>query len=195
MPLTFTDDSDDPLFLEQIDQIISAIAARHSPQQLRIFRIENWFDRKWLQFGGKILGAVAVWKGEHVIPPFVRNRLTARSLFEHDESTQTYRYAGDGPEIHHDGPSSDNLTRRAKHFAPNAALFWFSSNSAKNARGSLMAYLPFPNKIYWGFYIGFQRDKSWKSSELVNINRKELTLFQTATPLPISLPTSAHQCT
>ncbi len=179
MPLTPTDSTDNPEFLDRVNAIVTATAQRYRPAELRVFRIDNWFDAKWFGFAGKTLGALGVWgRTRPIIPPFVRNRLTARSWFTYRQESATYEYAGDGPEIHHQGSSGDNLQRAAKIIAPGAALYWYSGNSQTNGRGSLMGYIPINPPTYWGFYLGFERRETWQVATLLNLNRTELLLLE-----------------
>jgi len=166
-------EADDVHFLIEADRIVRGVVAMHSPPRILVFRIDNWFGEKWLRFSGKALGALGVWDNTHtVVPPFVQNRITAQSLFEQTVGNQ-YSYAGAGPQIHHDGPSSHNLTNRAKRRAPDTALFWFSGNSKLNGRGSIMGYTPTP-KQYWGWYLEFSRSPDWKISKQVDFHETEI---------------------
>ena len=50
-------DNDDPRFIEIVSAILRNSLNAHQPQDLWIVHIDHWFDTKWLQFSGKILGA------------------------------------------------------------------------------------------------------------------------------------------
>ena len=170
-------ESDDVEFLRKVEIIIRGICTLYKPIEVRIFRIDNWFDSKWLKFAGKVLGAVGIWDNKRVvIPPFVQNRITAQSHFQITPNNQ-YTYLGEGPNIHTDGPSEENLQNLAKRVAPNSALFWYSGNTLSNGRGSIMGYIPIEK--YWGWYLEFaQKNDAWKISKKVNFENWQLESFE-----------------
>ena len=53
-----SDSTDDPQFVGLVARIISGAAVTHLPPEVRVFKIDHWFDHKWLAFSGKLLGAV-----------------------------------------------------------------------------------------------------------------------------------------
>ena len=66
-----TDQNDDPAFVDLVKRIIAGVAELHQPRELRLFKIDNWFDKKWVSFAGKFNGALGVQKHDPVIvPPF-----------------------------------------------------------------------------------------------------------------------------
>ena len=180
MSLTKIDNTDDSIFLEQINGIMSGIAKYSHPENVLIFRINNWFSSKWLAFSGKLLGALGVWSGsELVVPPFVENRITAQSAFKWDEGTHFYQYVGTGQKIHFKGPSVKNLQRRVKKIVPDTALFWYSGNTSINQRGCLMGYIPVAQEQkYWGWYLSFKLNSKWKIISKINFPDKELHSFK-----------------
>lgn len=178
LPL-FQSDNDD--FLTEIEVLIRGIVAIHQPQQFLVVRINNWFGSRWLRFAGKAIGALGIRDNSNVvIPPFVQNRITAQSLFERSPD-RSYICLGEGPNIHHDGPSSQNLTNRAKHRIPGAALFWFSGASELNGRGSLMGYIPTPIQ-YWGWYIEFVAAPQWHVAKRIDIHENEVVAARAYAP-------------
>lgn len=146
---------DDPGFLTSVDQVIRGVVGTFKPPQFQVFRINNYFGLKWLGFCGKLVGALGCRNFTNVvIPPFVQNRLTARSYFVRN-ANESYEYLGEGLQIHHVGKSSDNFRNFAATNAPETDLFWFSGNTLKNKRGSLMGYSP--GKSYWLWYLEFHK--------------------------------------
>ena len=49
---TLPEPNDDPGFLNCVDRLLAALIERHSPEELYLVRIANWFDHKWLRFSG-----------------------------------------------------------------------------------------------------------------------------------------------
>lgn len=169
---------DDPAFAEIAFRIIDGAVAVHRPSDVRVFKIDNWFDHKWLCFSGKVIGLIGIWQKGLTIPPFVANRLVRQWHFQSHEG-EGYRSLGDGPNIHHRGWSAENLNRRVSHIAPSSALFWFSGNTKATGRGSLMGYLPVEQE-YWCWFLSFRRDGEWKIARRKNIHEYEVRMFDQA---------------
>jgi hypothetical protein len=168
---------DDAGFLSVVDRLVRGVVGLHLPQRFLVFRIDNWFGDRWLRFSGKALSALGVRNSSHVVvPPFVQNRITAQCCFERSGDAQ-YSYVGAGANIHHDGPSSQNLINRAKAQAPEAALFWFSGNSKANGRGSIMGYTPCPEK-YWSWFLEYSRSPDWRLATQIDFHPSEMKLAQ-----------------
>lgn len=70
-----------------------------------------------------------------------------------------------------------NAKRKTRILYPKSALFWWSGNSLKNGRGSLMAYIPTQN-THLGWYVGHKYDAEWKTGILKGITQKELIHYQ-----------------
>jgi hypothetical protein len=189
------DPDDDPNFVELVSRLIGGAAAVHQPGDVRIYKIDNWFDHKWLRFSGKVIGAVGIWASDLTIPPFVFNRVVRRWHYLRGEFGTDYRLLGPGPDIHHRGWSARNLQRRVRQIAPTSALFWFSGNTSETGRGSLMAYIPV-EQDHWPWFLAFARAAAWKIIRRKNIHPYEVRLFQeaagrrvaTATPATLPLP-------
>ena len=49
------DQGDDATFIRTVNQIISGAVVTHRPGEFRVFKIDHWFDHKWLAFSGKTL--------------------------------------------------------------------------------------------------------------------------------------------
>lgn len=170
---------DDPAFAALAFRLIDGAVAKHRPADVRVFKIDNWFDHKWLGFSGKILGAAGVWKGSLTIPPFVANRLVRQWQFQRDAERGGYRWLGPGPDIHHRGWSAENLNRRVSLITPFSALFWFSGNSMATGRGSVMGYMPIEQE-HWQWFLSFRHDEEWKIVRRKNIHEYEVRSFKEA---------------
>ena len=137
------------IFFKHASRIISGAVEIHRPREIRIFKIDNWFDHKWLAFSGKGIGAIGIWNTQEflTLPPFVQNRLVDQGQYVRDESSGRYAFIGAGTNIHYRGWSARNLQRRVTRIVPDTALFWYSGNSATTGRGSLMGYLPLDQDV------------------------------------------------
>ena len=175
--LDLTNDRDDPRFIDLVARIITGAVVMHGPPEARVFKIDHWFDHKWLAFSGKTLGALGVWSKRLTVPPFVANRIIDQWLYLRDKTGASYRCAGPGPNIHHCGPAAENLCRRVEQVAPASALFWFSGDTAATGRGSLMGYIPV-ERDYWSWFLAFTRDDAWRVVQRKKIHDNEVRLFQ-----------------
>ncbi|HBE68796.1 MAG TPA: hypothetical protein DDW52_11675 [Planctomycetaceae bacterium] len=170
---TYDDDNVD--FIAEVDCVIRGVVGMYTPPRFMVFRINNWFGDNWLQFTGKALGAIGVWqKTRATVPPFVQNRITAQSLFERSSDNQ-YVHVGTGPNIHNDGPSSHNFGNHVLTTAPDTSLFWYSGNSKRNGRGSIMGSTPSPKK-YWWWYLEYVAADPWRLSKQIDFHDNELAL-------------------
>ncbi len=168
--------TDDDHFLIEANKVICGVVSIHLPLQFMVFHIDNWFGDKWLGFEGKILGAFGVSnKSISVIPPFVQNRITTQSLFQRTDD-QKYSYSGEGPQIYHQGKSSENFNNHLETNILETALFWVSGNSAINGRGSIMGYVPVKDK-YWGWYLELSQLLNWNISKQIGIHNHEIEML------------------
>ena len=169
---------DDPNSLAFVDRLIAGALAVYRPEDVRVFKIDNWFDHKWLMFSGKVIGAVGVWQKDPTLPPFVANRIVHQWHFRRDDDGG-YQPLGSGPDIHHRGWSSENLQHRVRLVVPTSALFWYSGNTLATGRGSLMGYIPVEDDC-WTWFLSLIRDGSWKVSRRKNIHAYEIRSFEEA---------------
>ena len=193
------------IFFEHASRIISGAVEIHRPREIRIFKIDNWFDHKWLAFSGKGIGAIGIWNTQEflTLPPFVQNRLVDQGQYVRDESSGRYAFIGAGTNIHYRGWSARNLQRRVTRIVPDTALFWYSGNSATTGRGSLMGYLPLDQDVcgdrtssaphirrweealsldreHWAWFLGFGREAGWKVARCRNIQTHEVRMLERA---------------
>lgn len=171
-------ETDAPEFMATTEAILLRIESGR-PRQIYVVRIENWFGRKWAGFAGKVMGALGVaYFDDLVVPPFVPNRVTAQSCYELSSATGEYSLAGRGSELHLDQTSSQNLRRKVAELFPGVAFLWFSSNSAVNGRGSVMAYVPSPSgHERWFVEMALGKTRGWHASHLIGPTRADLESF------------------
>ena len=43
-------ETDDPQFITLLNALVRGLVKRHTPRELWIIQIDNWFDHKWLRF-------------------------------------------------------------------------------------------------------------------------------------------------
>jgi hypothetical protein len=164
------EDTDHPTFVADVNVITQNIVTLYAPAELIIVKIDNWFNHKWLEFSGKILGALGIWKRKLTVPPFVPNRVLWERSFSFPSGTERM----DRPALHVSMPSSDAVQRKFSNVAPDAAILWFSGNSKTNNRGAIMSCIP-TSEMHWAWYAGWSRDHSWNTAGLKGISATELS--------------------
>jgi hypothetical protein len=161
---------DDEHFFKLVEGIANGIITQHSLEDLLLIKIDNWFGPKWLGFSGKIFGALGVWNDDLRVPPFVLNRV----IWEYQFSPPDYTRTLHDPPLHIVATSEQAKQRKISDVAPGKAILWFSGESLRNSRGSIMAYIPTPND-YWAWYSGWSgKESNWNSVLLKGISSNEL---------------------
>lgn len=167
-------------------RILRGLVKEFEPKELYICRVDNWFDSKWLNFSGKTLGAVALWKKEITIPPFHPNRITGEGIFDRQsdatEESCTYKLRKGAPYIHVEQASGENLNRKIKYISSDALFVWQSENTEHNACGCIMAYVIRDNEIVT-FYASMQNTATqdepdkWIFHKVAGISQAQLTNY------------------
>lgn len=171
-----TDESDDLKFVESVAHAITTASELASSYQIIVVKIDNWFDQKWQGFAGKKLGAIGIWAetDDPVIPPFVPGRVLGQQFFRPDEGFSEIDFSQSG--LRHDlhvTQNSENAERRKlAKVAPHSSVFWWSSNSKANNRGSLLGYVN-QDETYWCWYLGFESDNQWRATRHAGLSERE----------------------
>jgi hypothetical protein len=166
--------SDDPNFVEWVERVIEGVEKQFVAEQIYIVKVNNWFGQRWLGFSGKALGLVGVRNRRLTLPPFVPSRVVSQQRFLSPNARSTRSRT-----LHVRQHSEENLTRYADVMIHDATVFWYSSSTVENSRGSLMAYVLTPEG-HWPWYVGLRRTGSWRVVEAVGISRGELHEFDEA---------------
>jgi hypothetical protein len=74
------------------------------------------------------------------------------------------------------GHSAKDFQRRVADFSRSAVFAWFSSHSASNGRGSVMAYTACPQGI-GAWCAGLRYDAGWRLGQVKGISRPEVESF------------------
>jgi hypothetical protein len=196
MPIRFesglTDDND---FVLVVRAIVEGVLARHAPKFAWVIQVDNWFDHKWLRFSGN--GSVAnphfarIMPGDSLavrfdsvkaefnqskvtIPPFSPNRILGQWPFIRFDNEYREFPLKDAPHPWEKERSAANLHRGAAR--EDTGFFWYSGNTLKNDRGSLMTYLSQGREVgCW--YAEFIRQEKWRLGRTKEINREEISRF------------------
>ena len=171
-----TNDDDDPGFIKLVQRIIHGVVSTEKPRDYCVVRIDNWFGERWLNFSGKLFGALGVRKTPTTFPPFVPNRIRSFTLFTWDPEQDDYRQIEETHPVHKWQHSGTNLQNFVSKSFPDAAFFWFSGHTKQTHQGSLMTYVASNNEC-WTWYVGYKRNGDWKQAKLVNIAPAEIGYF------------------
>lgn len=150
------DSGDDDDFAAFVEALIDTLATE--VQTVFVLRIDNWFGPKWLGFTAKVAGAVSARRALHaptVVPPFKPSRIVSERRFVRDDQHgfDEYKFSDS---LHRKQTSAENLGRKLSHISDDALFVWFSGNTLKNGRGSiLVAATPGVQADAW--YAGLER--------------------------------------
>jgi hypothetical protein len=172
---------DDPAFVSFVSRIADSLVLRHQPDLVALIEIDNWFDHKWLNFSGKVLGALGVWQKDLTIPPFHPNRIKVHTAYRLNKKGEYEQF--EARPLHIFQSSSENLRRKLKHAPAASRVFiWWSGKTEANVKGSLMAYIHnATDAISW--YVSFDCGDRWKVNKTKNISvQAVMDLLRSAEP-------------
>jgi hypothetical protein len=164
---------DDFEFTTIVENFTNAFITSCTPDEIYLIKIDSWFDFKWRGFEGKLLGALGTWNHEKLkIPPFIPDRVVEQSYFERVDGAYKKHEA---PDLHIYQSSSDNITgkRRLVGSFGTRLLIWFSGNTAKSLRGSVMLY-QIENDRHATLYVSFLKKDKWQIFKTDGISRNEV---------------------
>lgn len=185
IPLVATT-TDSPAFAALAQRLLARAVALSDPSQVRVVRIDEWFDSKWLGFSGKLLGAVGVSRADPTVPPFHPNRVWSEQCWQRS-AAGPYVQATGVAGLHLHQPSERNTFRRLATVAPGALCFWYSAQSGTSNRGAVMCHAPTPDG-YWAWYVAFARaEPQWRVTRRRGVSPGELALLlDGATTTPVA---------
>lgn len=165
-------DNDDPRFIAIASRLLDAAITESRPAEIYLIRIDQWFDAKWLNFSGKSLGALGVWRRPTTVPPFHLHRVTHECHLTTSAEIGSFIAAPASP-LHISQPSSQNLTRSIAKVSPSAVFLWFSSSTRDLDRGSIMLYHSYGDDVF-SWYASFHRAPTWRLDRHQGISPTEL---------------------
>jgi hypothetical protein len=153
-------DNDDPRFIALASQLLDAAITANRPAEIYVIRIDQWFDAKWLNFSGKVLGALGVHHSPVTVPPFHPNRVIAESHFSVASDSGAFVPTSAQP-LHISQSSDQNLTRFIARVSSSAIFFWYSGSTLDLDRGSTMLYRSNQDAVF-SWYASFHRSPTWR---------------------------------
>ena len=190
IPSGLTDDND---FVDLLNALLNALLVQQTPEQLWVIQIDNWFDHKWLRYSGS--GSVTskfpadwtssfmdrfasvkeqFWRDKLTFPPFVPERVVSQWSFLHSKGGYIEVPLPKLPHKETRRRSHSNLNRRVEDFVPSASFVWYSGNTLKNGRGSLIVYSIGPDKpVCW--FAAFGRKSGWMLERTKGIEKETVS--------------------
>lgn len=184
-----TDDND---FVSLIHSILECEIARHQPELVWVVQIDNWFDHKWLRFSGYGTFANKLYEksmpGDNfsimfdsvkepffqaklTVPPFTPERILGQWSFQKSNGHFVEIAAPRVPHRSTKTHSAENLYRRIENYSQSALFAWYSGNTIRNDRGSLMVYRVNGREVdCW--YASFRKNPTWGVSMTKGIDRE-----------------------
>jgi hypothetical protein len=176
IPSGLTDDNE---FIDLLNSLLKGLLSQQAPEQLWVIQIDNWFDHKWLRYSGS--GSVPskfpaswsssfmdrfasvkeqFWQNNLTFPPFAPDRVLGQWSFLHSDKGYLEVPLPKLPHSNARRRSHSNLQRRAENFADSASFVWYSGNTLKNGRGSVMVYIIRDRQpVCW--FAAFRRETGW----------------------------------
>jgi hypothetical protein len=180
--------SDDNDFIEKLNSMLGKLIAVNSTERLWVIQIDNWFDHKWLGFSGKGIvdfkfpeymhrfdAALDEFYQDHVtFPPFTPNRVLNQWSFQRSGQHLIEVPLVKLPHATERRPSNSNLQRRIAKSDPASLCVWFSGNTLKNGRGSVMVYdLRSSEPTRW--FVAFVRKAAWVPALTKGVSQQHVT--------------------
>jgi hypothetical protein len=169
-------------YLAAVCSLVASVASSGRPDDIYVTRINKWFDRKWLRYSGK--GRVAfhgwsrvdtaldpMWQDHLTFPPFNPKQVGTQICWRKRSDGS---YGGvDNPRWIHKrklGHSAANLSNRVASFTGSGLFVWFSSDTEKNGRGSVLVYSVVGGEPS-GWYASFRYCEAWMVERVEGIER------------------------
>ena len=181
----FKDDAEG--FKEIIDHLTFKLLELHSPDEVAVIRIKNWFDHKWLNYSGQgpqkhdlhaepgiPFVLKPFWREEITVPPFNPNRVLSTTFYKPDGNHNSKFIEP----IHIYQNSTDNLKNQITKRSENGICFWISTNSVTNRQGSLMTYIIKGEQVET-WYANIEEHGLWKINQTKGISKNKLQLLTT----------------
>jgi hypothetical protein len=190
IPSGLTDDND---FVAMLNALLNALVAEQTTDQLWVIQIDNWFDHKWLRYSGS--GSVAApfptdwtssfmdrfasvkeqfWRDKLTFPPFAPDRVVSQWSFLQSSGGYVEAPLPKLPHKESRRRSHSNRSRRVDDFVQSASFVWYSGNTLKNGRGSVMVYSVGAAKpICW--FAAFGRKSGWMLERTKGIDKEHVS--------------------
>lgn len=175
--------TDDTGFVALVNTLVHGLTKDHVYEHVWLIQIDNWFDHKWLRFSGR--GTVdfqfpafmntydaaidEFYQDKLTFPPFSPNRVAGQWSYSRvgDRYEESPLALLPHPTVRR--RSEMNLQRRVQQFSRSACFIWYSANTAKNGRGSVMVYVVATDEVQ-SWFAAFNRKAEWKLNMVKGTN-------------------------
>lgn len=172
-------DTDHPEFVKMLESLLYRLDAGYNPEEIFIIRVRGWFDHIWLNFSG--IGRIPFdspypdhpqvaldefFQDQIAFPPFTPKRILNQERWVYSDKLSENTF----PHKRRYERSAMNLHRRVKDHSKSAVYVWYSSETDKNKRGSLMVYRVIDDAVIT-WYASFSYDDSWRLDQTKGIDR------------------------
>jgi len=175
-------EQDDPEFVTLVSRILNGAIGCYKPRELYVIRIDTWFDHKWNEYSGRRGYCCNVWLDPLTPPPFSPNRVKSQLTFELSDAEHFEFDRTKAPALHIYQGGPDNSHRRLKAITPSGLYLWYSGNTGKVDRASLMVY-SIQGDDNLGWYASFLKRGDWKIGLTKGISQNELRYFVRSAPV------------
>ncbi len=153
---------DDKVFMTGLNRLVARSIPEFKPQDVYVFRINKWFDHKWLRYSGygviaflgKQLGPNSLelppqfdtckeekYQDHLTFPPFNPKQMGRMEYWSrYDDGTYGGVDKPRWPILYWRKPNNSHLQHRVTSFTNSGLFVWFTSNTESNQKGSVMVY-------------------------------------------------------
>lgn len=164
-------EGDDSAFIQIVESAVYSLLEAKGPEQVILINIDNWFDFKWRDFSGKLLGALGTWNiSQPRIPPFIPSRVVSERGYKRDDLS----YVEKGDTHYHGYRSSGENITTGQIRSNSLLMIWYSGDTLNSHLGCLMVY-DFTEVSPKTFYLSFSKKEKWKVHKTYGISRAEAT--------------------
>jgi len=168
-------------FIHILEELVNRLITRDVIAEIKLIKIKNWFDHKWLNYSGKGIvhftetthpDKIALknfWRDKVTVPPFTPNRIVSEIRYHRVQTGNKMFEKG----LHNWQRSTDNQNNQNDNKSDNGLFIWYSSDTEKNQQGSIMGYrVDLDDLDTW--YVSVENRNGWTVTKTKGINWDEL---------------------
>lgn len=175
LPRTITltaTEHDDPAFVELVGRVMNGAIQVYRPVEVYIIQIDTWFDHKWNHYSGRLGYCRNAWLDPLRPPPFTPNRVKSQLAFQLSKAEPFEFDRKKAPALHIEQSSPNASHRRLIKMTSSGLYVWYSGETAKVDRASLMVY-SIQNGQNIGWYVSLLKRGEWKIGASKGISNAE----------------------
>ncbi|MEE8561981.1 MAG: hypothetical protein V3S92_00025 [Alphaproteobacteria bacterium] len=169
------EDGDAAEFISRATAIVWGFCCLALPKEIILVKIDNWFGFKWVEFFLYRERKFGIPMDTLTLPRFTPNRIVWQHRYCRNEAG-TYDLSDPGLPLHLETTEED-LSRKAALLCPDSVIAWFSGNSGKNDRGSLMVY-SLVDETPKAWFVEIGKSDGWRVQNIRGLSTIELESFE-----------------